>query len=107
MQRIAENVKCPLHGDRFKPYRYFIEMTDWLKEKLLHHLWTHHSEQYRKAWFASFPPEMWPGQEVEVDGKFFLVLKNGIRLSLTASVWVVPGQTALASDSRLSLVHQT
>jgi hypothetical protein len=29
----------------------------WLREKLWKHLGTNHSEQYRKAWFASFPPE--------------------------------------------------
>jgi hypothetical protein len=42
---------------------------------------TFHSEQYRKAWFASFPPELWPAEEEESEeGRIFLKLKNRTRL---------------------------
>jgi hypothetical protein len=44
-------------------------------------LWTHHSEQYRKAWFASFPPDLWPAVEEETDdGRTILRLKDGSTL---------------------------
>jgi hypothetical protein len=73
-------VKCPLHGRRFKPlYRIFV--AKWLRAKQPQHLWTHHSEQYRKAWFASFPPDLWPAEEEEgPSGRIFLKLKDGTRL---------------------------
>jgi len=50
-------VTCPIHGQRFKPY-YRIYVARWLRLKQPQHLWTHHSEQYRKAWFASFPQDV-------------------------------------------------
>jgi hypothetical protein len=64
-------VKCPLHGRRFKPlYRIFV--AKWLRAKQSRLLWTHHSEQYRRAWFASFPPDLWPAEEEEdPSGEFF------------------------------------
>ena len=77
---IASKLKCPLHGARFKPL-FHIYVPKWLREKFAEHLTTFHSEQYRKAWFASFPPELWPGEEEETDdGKIFLKLKDGSRL---------------------------
>jgi hypothetical protein len=70
-------VKCPLHGERFKPY-FRIYVAKWLRVKQPQHLWTHHSEQYRKAWFASFPPSLWPAVEEETDdGRTLLRLKDG------------------------------
>jgi hypothetical protein len=41
---------------------------------------TNHSDQYRKAWFASFPPELWPAEEETENGNIFLRLKDGTRL---------------------------
>lgn len=70
-------VKCPLHGERFKPmFRLYV--AKWLRVKQALHLWTHHSEQYRKAWFASFPADLWPAEEEETeDGRTLLRLKDG------------------------------
>jgi hypothetical protein len=70
-------VKCPLHGERFKPmFRLYV--AKWLRVKQAQHLWTHHSEQYRKAWFASFPADLWPAEEEETeDGRTLLRLKDG------------------------------
>jgi hypothetical protein len=79
---IASMVKCPLHGKRFKPQRFFIYVSRWLREKLWKHLWSQHSEQYRKAWFASFPPELWPAEEVLESGKTALRLKDGTILPI-------------------------
>ena len=61
---LAAKLKCPVHGDRFKP-RALMYVAKWLREKQAEHLWSAHSEQYRKAWFASFPPKLWPAEEEE------------------------------------------
>ena len=62
-EEIATKVKCPLHGERFTAPRYYIYVAKWLREKLPKLLWDRHSEQYRKAWFATFPQELWPTEE--------------------------------------------
>jgi len=75
---IAGRVKCPLHGERFTPL-FHIYVPIWLREKLWNHL-SSHTDQYRKAWFASFPPELWPAVEETENGNIFLKLKDGTRL---------------------------
>src|SRR5579864_4715847 len=50
-------VTCPIHGQTFKPY-YRIYVAKWLRAKQPQHLWIHHSEQHREAWFASFFPDL-------------------------------------------------
>ncbi len=79
-QEIAARVKCPLHGNRFEPVKFFVYVSQWLREKRLILLQTHHSEQYRKAWDAGFPPELWPAQEVMSDDNAGLLLKDGTTL---------------------------
>ena len=80
---IAAKVKCPLHGDRFKP-RYFIYVSKWLRAKLWKHLESHHTEQYRRAWFAGFPPNLWLATEEEDgEGRVFLRLKDGSKILAT------------------------
>jgi hypothetical protein len=77
---IAGKVKCPLHGERFKPL-FHLYVPKWLREKSWAHLAGFHSEQYRKAWFAAFTTELWPAEEEESEkGRIFLKLKNGTRL---------------------------
>jgi hypothetical protein len=79
-EEIAAKVKCPLHGERFKPL-FHVYVPKWLREKQWKLLWSHHSEQYRKAWFVSFPPELWPADEEEHEnGPPFLRLKDGTRV---------------------------
>jgi hypothetical protein len=58
-EEIAAQVKCPLHGERFKRPQFSIYVASWLRakeparrERL--------SAQYRKAWDASFPAELNP-----------------------------------------------
>jgi hypothetical protein len=67
-EEIAARVKCPLHEERFKTPQFHIYVPKWLREKLWKVLYSQHSEQYRKAWFASFPPDLWPAEEDETDG---------------------------------------
>jgi hypothetical protein len=84
---IAGAVKCPLHGRRFTPLIH-IYVAKWLREKLWERLATFHSEQYRKAWFATFPPELWPAEEEEDEsGMIFLRLKDGTRLLAFEPCW--------------------
>jgi hypothetical protein len=81
-EQIAAEVKCPLHGDRFKMPQFHVYVAKWLREKLWRLLSSHHGEQYRKAWLASFPSELWPAEEDETNGALCLKLKDGTRLSL-------------------------
>ena len=96
---IAAKVKCPLHGDRFKQPICHIYVSKWLRDKQAAHLWTHHSEQYRKAWFASFPPELWPAEEEMEGGKLFLRLKDGTRLQAYEPNFRKGDQTVLFTAS--------
>jgi hypothetical protein len=93
---IASNLQCPLHGKRFTPL-FHIYVPLWLRENLWKHLWTYHSEQYRKAWFASFPPNLWPAEEEESpDGKLLLKLKDGTRYLADERAWKRTARGALA-----------
>jgi hypothetical protein len=77
---IAGKMLCPVHGMRFTPLSH-LYVAKRFREKLWTDLGTHHSEQYRKAWFACFPSELWPAEEEETEeGKIFLKLKDGSRL---------------------------
>jgi hypothetical protein len=77
---IASKVMCPVHGASFTP-SFHLYVAKRFREKLSIDLRTRHSEQYRKAWLARFPAELWPAQEDETDdGTTFLHLKDGTRL---------------------------
>jgi hypothetical protein len=78
-ERIAAEVKCPLHGERFRPVTFFVYVSKWLREKQRHFLQNRRSDQYRKAWYASFPPELWPAEEV-LSEHVALRLKDGTTL---------------------------
>ena len=69
-ENTAAKLKCPLHGQRFWIPEIHISVPVWLEAKLPEHLWTAHGEQYRKAWFATFPRELWPppGEEKKSKG---------------------------------------
>jgi hypothetical protein len=73
-------VKCQLHGERFKRMTFFVYVSQWLREKSQSLMQTHHSEQYRRAWFAGFPPELWPAQEIPNNEHTALQLKDGTTL---------------------------
>ena len=92
-QQIAFALKCPLHGDRFRPMG-LIYVSKWLRDKQQYFLAKRKSAQYRKAWSASFPPELWPGEEEKTeDGKIFLKLKDGTSLLVYEPNWNPRGKT--------------
>jgi len=83
---IAFRVKCPLHGDRFKWPSFYIYVAKWMREKIWL-IWNHDSPQYRKAWAASFPSDLWPAEEEEtIEGKY-LRLKDGTRLDACSRLY--------------------
>ena len=60
---------------------------------------THHTEQYRKAWFASFPLQLWPAEEEETEtGEIYLKLKDGSRLLAYESASKRPKQIVIEQD---------
>jgi hypothetical protein len=79
-QDIAFQVKCPLHGDRFKPGMH-IYVAKWLREKQ-ERLRQNRSARFQKAWAASFPPDLWPAEEEKTDTGTYLRLKGGSRLTV-------------------------
>jgi len=83
---IAARLKCPLHGERFKltSHAYFPK---WVR-RIVWRTLDARSEQYQKAWSASFPPELWPAKEIETpDGKLFLQLKDRTRILAVEPDW--------------------
>jgi hypothetical protein len=77
LEEMAIRVLCPLHGARVqKSYRVYV--SEWLRKKLPDLLWTHHSAQFRRAWFVTFPESLWPAVEERTDdGHTLLRLKDG------------------------------
>jgi hypothetical protein len=71
----AAKVKCPLHGERFKPTG-MIYVAGWLRKKREWFIATRRSPQYQKAWRASFPSGLWPAEEQRVGNKISLRLKD-------------------------------
>ena len=80
---VAAKVKCPLHGDRFESPRPFVYVSKWLREKIWTGRGPRRSEQYQKAWSASFPEQLWPAVEEATEDAIYLRLKDGTRLPVT------------------------
>src|SRR5262245_30662858 len=66
-REIAAGVKCPLHGERFvlRPHIYAAKWRRQREQVRRERL----GPQYHKAWNASFPPELWPAEEEEIDDR--------------------------------------
>ena len=79
--KVAFAVKCPIHGDRFKWPCFPMYVSKWVRENIWDHMKANHSDQYQKAWNASFPPELWPAEEVLAEGRTALQLKDGTILA--------------------------
>ena len=77
-EKIAAEVRCPLHGERFMHFfRLYVPL--WRRERERER-WSRRSEQFRKAWLVTFPPELWPAEEELVAGQLMLRLKDGTLL---------------------------
>src|SRR5438105_12254679 len=74
LQEIAFKVKCPMHGNRFQLFPHLF-VADRFRELEIMRGWPQRSEQYRKAWNASFPHELWTVHEVLAAGRSWLVPK--------------------------------
>ena len=86
---IAFLVECPLHGNRFKWPIFFVYVSKWRRESE-HRRRQRLSDQYQKAWAASFPSDLWPAEEEEeeVDQSIYLRLKDGTRLLAGKFNWI-------------------
>lgn len=87
-KEIAAAVKCPCHGDRFRSDWSFVYVskwrraTEWKRRDRL-------SQQYQKAWLASFPADLCPAkEEADDDGTVSLRLRNGSRLLAFVPAWI-------------------
>jgi hypothetical protein len=72
-------VKCPAHGERFKMLEYRVFVAGWKRDENIRLLYKH-SEQYRKAYAASFPPELWPAEPERMEDGVYWRLKDGTRI---------------------------
>lgn len=88
-EEIAAKVKCPIHGRRFKPQPYYIYVSEWYRQDGAKILRERLSRQHKKAWLASFPPDLWPATEdtAAEDGSIYLILKDGTRLLAFEPSW--------------------
>ena len=99
---IAGKVLCPVHGLRFAALSH-LYVAKRFREQLWTDLQTHHSEQYRKAWFARFPPALWPAEELGTEhGTIYLKLKDGSELLACEPAW----RRRYADNERSQLVSR-
>jgi hypothetical protein len=72
IRELAFRVKCSLHGDRFRAALAEVPRDDSSRIDLeVGWTWRHASEQYRKAWNATFQNDEWPTQEISVEGRIW------------------------------------
>jgi hypothetical protein len=84
---LARKVNCPLHDAGFTPIPQ-LYIAKRFRQQIWRDLRSRHSDQYRKAWFARFPPEIWPAEEEETpQGEIFLKLKDGKRFLAFTPAW--------------------
>ena len=62
-------------------------VAEWLRKKREAFMATRRSAQYRKAWQASFSPDVWPAEEQKVGQKISLHLKDGSVLLAVEYNW--------------------
>ncbi len=72
-QEIALALKCPIHGNRFEPETFMVYTAGWKRDNRVKNM-TSCTSQYKKAWTATFPPDLWCVEEV--DGRVYFRLKD-------------------------------
>ncbi len=101
---IAFSVKCPAHGDRFSwdDVGKFVYCVKWLRTRVHRRILDgcpglglfskssrQVSEQFRKAYLASFPVDLWSAEEEEEkighDHRLYLRLQDGTRVQVSQS----------------------
>ena len=75
VEEIAFRVKCRIHGDRFVTASSSF-MDDLHREFEVGRLWHVDTEQYRKAWNASFSAGSWPVEQIEIEGRTWLLPRS-------------------------------
>jgi hypothetical protein len=75
IEELASSLKCPLHGDRFR-YSQALDADASAIDLEVGWVWRHASEQYRKAWNATFQDSAWPTEEIQVLGRKWLLPRN-------------------------------
>jgi len=74
---IGAAVKCPIHGERSLPGRPNpLFLTETQREVEVGLRWPIATEQYRKAWNATFQNDSWPAEEVEIAGRKWLLPRS-------------------------------
>ena len=76
---IAKQVKCPVHGCPCSPGARPIYTPKWRRKREEQRRKTL-SPRFQKAWAARFPPDRWPAEEEEIEGRIYLRLKDGSRI---------------------------
>jgi hypothetical protein len=106
LKDIAFCVKCPRHGDRFVQSG-FMYVSEWMRGKLYRvsttressfMRWRKRPEKHIKAYLASFPPDLFPGDEereivTKGHSKIFLHLRDGTRIQVSEDHYYAPHDT--------------
>jgi hypothetical protein len=75
IEELASSLKCPLHGQRFR-YSQALDADASKIDLEIGWVWRHASEQYRKAWNATFQDSSWPAEEIQVLGRKWLLPRS-------------------------------
>lgn len=77
VRALAASVRCPMHGNRFEQLQpMHIHIPDWKREVEVGFRWSTASEQYRRAWNASFPAGSWAVEEIQIAGRSWLLPRS-------------------------------
>jgi hypothetical protein len=76
VREIALQVPCPVHGQRTTQEASYNALDDLRREWEIGSWWPHDSEEYRRAWNASFQNEAWPVEQIELNGRLWLLPRN-------------------------------